>query len=374
MKKKDLQKEFECKKNVITQHCLDEFKVVSLNWSPATLKANESRTRVILNYLISNNFDTLDLDAVNSLILHLRNEKKHKNKTVNEYLTLLRHFTSTAVTKGLIDSDPMIHHPTLKVTRRKKKSPVISDHLIKLINNPDLCPVGRILVELGCRLGMRISEILALAWTDLDEARQVIEIRRALVVGQLKQTKTSSSNRKIKLNQSELELFKTLKKLTHHYPTMAVKVLDEGYDGYTTDHLKFMFLNLATGRPYKSVKDYEQVFFNKALERSDIDPSLYSPNVARHTFASTALSSGIPAENVARQLGHTSTEMVRKHYASIIEELEDKSITEDRQTCFDLFTKQRKNDIVVNRSHLVPEQQGHEYSFYSPASLKMKYS
>jgi integrase len=37
-------------------------------------------------------------------------------------------------------------------------------------------------------------------------------------------------------------------------------------------------------------------------------------NQCRHTFASQALSSYVPVEWVARQLGHSDTTMVRKHY------------------------------------------------------------
>ncbi|MOA57240.1 Phage integrase family protein [compost metagenome] len=38
------------------------------------------------------------------------------------------------------------------------------------------------------------------------------------------------------------------------------------------------------------------------------------PNQCRHTFASQALSCYVPVEWVARQLGHTDTTMVKKHY------------------------------------------------------------
>jgi integrase len=37
-------------------------------------------------------------------------------------------------------------------------------------------------------------------------------------------------------------------------------------------------------------------------------------NQCRHTFASQMLSSYVPVEWVARQLGHADTTMVRKHY------------------------------------------------------------
>ncbi|MDH4608121.1 integrase [Pseudomonas sp. BN102] len=38
------------------------------------------------------------------------------------------------------------------------------------------------------------------------------------------------------------------------------------------------------------------------------------PNQCRRTFASQALSCYVPVEWVARQLGHTDTTMVKKHY------------------------------------------------------------
>jgi len=48
------------------------------------------------------------------------------------------------------------------------------------------------------------------------------------------------------------------------------------------------------------------------LVRSDVRH--HGANQCRNTFASQALSSYVPVEWVARQLGHTDTTMVRKHY------------------------------------------------------------
>src|SRR5690606_5728369 len=38
------------------------------------------------------------------------------------------------------------------------------------------------------------------------------------------------------------------------------------------------------------------------------------PNQCRHTFASQLLSSYVPLEWVARQLGHADTKMIKRHY------------------------------------------------------------
>lgn len=354
MQKNDLEQLFSGHKNKIVTHCFKKFNVKKANWAPATVAANTSRTKIILNYIASKNITNLDLDSVNDLVMYLRVEKKLKNKTLNEYLNLLRLFTSTAKTQKLIDVDPMIHHRTLKTTKRAKKPPMTSEDLLRLLNNDALCPVARILLELHCRLGTRISEILALAWEDFDEKAKVIKIQRALVVGIFKQTKNHGSEREILLNDVEVSLLHRLKKLTYQYPMERIEVLDEAMDGYTTECLKFMFLNLTTGKHYKSVKDYEQVFFKKALTLSGIDKNKYGTNIGRHTFASTSLSSGIPAENVADQMGHRDTEMLRLHYGSLIKEMS--SMEEERQSCFDLFLNRDENSIIVDRSKLKAER------------------
>lgn len=53
-------------------------------------------------------------------------------------------------------------------------------------------------------------------------------------------------------------------------------------------------------------------WFTAHLEKAGIRHR--GANQAPHTFASQALSSYLPIEWVARQLGHSDTTMVRKHY------------------------------------------------------------
>ena len=45
-----------------------------------------------------------------------------------------------------------------------------------------------------------------------------------------------------------------------------------------------------------------------------------SPSTARHTFASQMLTAGMPKEWIARQMGHTSTRMIERHYGKWIRE------------------------------------------------------
>lgn len=69
-----------------------------------------------------------------------------------------------------------------------------------------------------------------------------------------------------------------------------------------------------------------------AVDRSG-NPIVKSVNVKmlRHTFAVGCLVAGVPKENVARMLGHVSTEMIDAHYAPWVKELDDAHIRKVRE-------------------------------------------
>jgi integrase len=69
-----------------------------------------------------------------------------------------------------------------------------------------------------------------------------------------------------------------------------------------------------------------------AVDRNG-NPVLKSANVKmfRHTFAVGSLTAGIPKENVARMLGHVSTDMIDAHYAPWVKELDDAHVRKVRE-------------------------------------------
>jgi len=76
------------------------------------------------------------------------------------------------------------------------------------------------------------------------------------------------------------------------------------------ERVRFLFRSSTSGLLWngKTVSNW----FTAHLEKAGIRHR--GANQARHTFASQALSSYVPIEWVARQLGHSDTTMVRKHY------------------------------------------------------------
>jgi len=80
------------------------------------------------------------------------------------------------------------------------------------------------------------------------------------------------------------------------------------------ESIRLMFLNGKSGEPWydHSVRRW----FTGLLKRTKLCHR--GPNQCRHTFASQLLSNYVPLEWVARQLGHSDTTMIKKHYGKWI--------------------------------------------------------
>ena len=72
----------------------------------------------------------------------------------------------------------------------------------------------------------------------------------------------------------------------------------------------------------------------------------------RHTFAVGCLTAGIPKENVARMLGHVSTEMIDAHYAPWVEGLDVAHIRRVREVMAQAKPKTGLS-VVTSKGHRV---------------------
>ncbi len=80
-----------------------------------------------------------------------------------------------------------------------------------------------------------------------------------------------------------------------------------------------MFLNTTTGEPHVNDFSIRDRFFKTHLEYAGV--RYRGPGQCRHTYASQLLSSGVVSIDwIAEQMGHTSSNMIRKHYGTWINE------------------------------------------------------
>ncbi len=164
----------------------------------------------------------------------------------------------------------------------------------------------RFLVIMALNTGARISELLALNYSDIRDGYVYInkQLTNVHVDGfsgpRLSGTKTESSSRVIPLNDAVLEALKIHR---------ASHLVEMGREGYKTDRV----FTTKTGRYY----DRRSV--NHALLRFYKSHGLprHTFHSFRHTFGTNLSRAGVPIEETAALMGHSSIEITAKYYIEI---------------------------------------------------------
>lgn len=155
-----------------------------------------------------------------------------------------------------------------------------------------------------------LSEVIALAVEDVDLEAGTVHVRRASVVGEFKVPKERSRLRTVELIDPALELMREILADASQAQSVEIKVIQRDNITSKKQKVRFLFRSSTSGLLWngKTLSNW----FTSHLRKAEIRHR--GANQCRHTFASQMLSSYVPVEWVARQLGHADTTMVRKHY------------------------------------------------------------
>ena len=146
--------------------------------------------------------------------------------------------------------------------------------------------------------GMRTGEVHGLKWRYVDFERRLILVRETFVLGEDEYTKTDGSQRDIQMSQPVVEALAKQYEVT----------------GKLSD---YVFCNLM-GAPLDN-KNFTDRIWYPLLRLLGLQER--RPYQMRHTAATLWLAAGEAPEWIARQLGHTSTEMLFKVYSRYVPNL-----------------------------------------------------
>lgn len=189
----------------------------------------------------------------------------------------------------------------------------------------------------GFSTGMRVGEINALEWKDIDFNKMEIHVNGTMIKVSGKEyykgaTKTGASKRVIPMLP---EVAKRLKK--HKADQAELKMmLGERWESVKgLEHLVFttMFgkplMSLSVGRYINSTVNAINREEEKKAETEHRKPYVmetFSPHAMRHTFATRALEKGIPPRVVQSYLGHSSMDITMNIYTHVTAQLEREEI------------------------------------------------
>lgn len=282
----------------------------------STMKGYQAKAKLIDKHFRAKEVGEIRVRCIRNFLSKLSG-RNYSNKTINEYLIVLR-----GIFQFLMEDEEIIKDPTALIKNRttviREPDPFTKSELSRLL----AVKVSKTLSEqalfkLGLYTGLRVSELLALAWEDVDWEKGKLHVCRAKVDGILKTPKTRRSKRTIELTPRAIEILKELMPISgDSRRTKAYKVICEDNHTVKTERLQMIFLNSKTGKPIARDSHYCKYFWKPFLKLAGV--RYRPPNICRHTWASQMLTAGIPTAWISDQLGHCSEQMLYRHYAKII--------------------------------------------------------
>lgn len=143
--------------------------------------------------------------------------------------------------------------------------------------------------------GMRTGEVNGLKWKYVDFDRRLLMVRETFVLGEDEYTKTDGSQREIRMSQPVVEALARQHRVTY-------------------GKSEYVFCNML-GTPLDNTNFTKRIWY--PLLRY-LGYELRRPYQMRHTAATLWLAAGEAPEWIARQLGHTSTEMLFRTYSRYV--------------------------------------------------------
>lgn len=209
---------------------------------------------------------------------------------------LIRDFTQNVTLAGNKDKELHVDYLNMKEIKEVLKE-------AKKFNSPQLY-TSRYMIITAIYTGMRLGEIQALTWKDVDFLHKTIDINKAWDSRKktFKPVKTKSSKRKIKMND---DLAKVLMELRQR--SKSKKMVFEGFMGTvpTTD----------------AVNNY----LHKIMKKLGIHRHNFHFHSLRHSQVAILLANGVDIYAISKRLGHSNVSTTTRIYAYLVDEYKKKS-------------------------------------------------
>lgn len=216
------------------------------------------------------------------------------NRRINRIVNLLRQVINEAADRFDFRT-PFQNIKQLKI-KRTDVDPFTLDEVMKILAT--VRPDFRSYYTMRFFTGMRTGEADGLKWKYVDFEKRMILVRETIVMGEDEYTKNDSSQRDIQMSQVVYDALKAQEKIT-------------------LGKCDYVFCT-RNGQPLDNKNVTNRVWY-PLLRHLDLKPR--RAYQTRHTAATLWLAAGESPEWIAKQMGHTTTEMLFRVYSRYVPNL-----------------------------------------------------
>lgn len=231
----------------------------------------------------------------------------HRSSTIKTYRTLMWSVFECAVENDFIQKNPVGKTKVTGGGRTEGKQALTLDEQ-KLFLQESRCYVYYNGLAFVLQTGLRVGELTALKWSDIDFENRKMSIERSatwikgqgLVFGN---TKTESGRREIPLTKEAIEILKRQKEKNSQNKIVPIQYKD------------FVFIN-SKGSPIP------RCAYNKGIWATcdRVGMRRFSIHLLRHTFATRCIENGMRPKTLQAILGHSRIEMTMNLYVHVTED------------------------------------------------------
>ena len=303
-----------------------------------------NRAKAIYQHDISNTLiSKLDKTAIQRGLNEIAQDHEYCESVCQKLIQFLKRTFAFACDEKIIGyaNNPIAKEKCLKIPICAKENkdilPLTTTSKDQILSVLEGLPRFKPIVYCMLFSGLRVCEVLALKWTDIDFSENKIHIREAVKKSQkiengkkvvthlLGKTKTKQSKRTVPMSSTLRD---------------CLLIWAEIQNFYAKD---LTGLNLVFPKPNGSLMNYDayNMSFNKNLRRLGIDCRIYHSRVFRHTYASYLVKSQkIQPKTLMKLMGHANIETTLKYYIDTDEQtlIESALIIDDIMTNSEIFS------------------------------------